>query len=88
MSDVILLERGYIRHDNPWCEDSWTEGLWWSLVVKNIHASDVVYKDNMVVRNKKLSYYLLSLYVDYDWEKREHIDAFKRYKTFKKSEQE
>ena len=36
-----------------------------SLIVKTMLASDVVYKDNKIVQNKKLSQYLLSSYVEY-----------------------
>ena len=57
-----------------------------SLVVKTMHASFVVYKDNKVVRDKKLSHYLLSSYVDYDWQKKEHINALRRYQAFKESD--
>ena len=58
------------------------------MVVKTMHVSLVVYKDNMVVCDKKLLHYLLSSYVDYGRQKKEHIDVLRHYKAFKKSDEE
>ena len=54
-----------------------------SLVVKTMSTSSVVYKDNRVVCDKKLSHYLLSPYVYCDLQKKEHIDALQRHRAFK-----
>ena len=58
------------------------------LIFKIMYASSAVYKDNRVMCDKKLSYYLLSLYVDYDLQKKACIDSLKRYQAFKENDQE
>ena len=58
------------------------------VVVKTMHVSSVVYKDNRVLSNKKLSHYLLSMWVDYDWKKKERIDAIRQYIAFKENDYE
>ncbi|XVE73641.1 hypothetical protein DITRI_Ditri11bG0134800 [Diplodiscus trichospermus] len=58
-----------------------------SVNVQSRPSLNILYKDNMAVRNKKMSQYLESLYVNYDEIKRNSNDLQIQYMEFKKGTQ-
>ena len=67
--DASGMKTPNIRFPSPEANDDF-------MVIKTMPASFVIYKDNRVLRDKKLSHYLFSQWVDFD-RKKEHIDAIK-----------
>ena len=57
------------------------------MVIKSMSVSFIVYKDNWVVYDKKVSHYLMTPWVDYEWKKK-HVDIIRWYTVFKASEHE
>ena len=53
-----------------------------SMVIKSIPGSFIVYKDHRIMCDKKVSHYLLNLWVDYDRMKKDRITFLKRVTGF------